>query len=110
MNANGYCTHLCLLSPSESGYQCACPDIGDGRECFTIPKPPTTTTTAPTTIAPTTVFIDYCEGEPCANGAGCESGNGLYICSCVGYFGGDNCTIALGKFKQLMYLNSPTRF
>ena len=105
MNANGYCTHLCLLSPSESGYQCACPDIGDGRECFTIPKPPTTTTTAPTTIAPTTVFIDYCEGEPCANGANCESSNGFYICSCVGYFGGVNCTIALGKVKQLIYLN-----
>lgn len=105
-NHNGYCTHLCLSTPTR--YQCACPDEDDGRICSTTPVKPTTTEPPPTT-KPTTP-VDYCVSQPCLNGGRCKVKNKKdfqnekdrevrYKCQCSGYHGGENCEIDIGKLK-----------
>lgn len=96
-NSNGYCTHLCLIKPN--GYQCACPDEDDGRECSTTPAPPPTTPTQPLTTTP----VDYCALQPCQNEAKCKGTDNDYMCHCVGYYYGKNCSIELGKLNELSF-------
>ena len=108
---NGYCTHLCLITPS--GYQCACPDVDDGRSCSTTPAPPPTTpstTTEPTKTPPPTLF-DYCQLQPCENGASCEfqMTDNDYTCHCVGYYKGKNCSEELSELCLRLFNNSCIR-